>query len=168
MTILFNIGRNTVKHAIKKFVDSGYTPRVETLCGKIIDAPWVNEESRHPNCTRCVEIINEIVATIDKFKCNLCDYTCKGIAYNARPSHIENLHPSKIKSDSDKRESTKLFTIIFNGRVRGHELQHIHKDGKYQGSCICNAKFEPVLDMNDIHRQFTEHVREEGVLPIGF
>lgn len=157
---------------VKKFRNdtevSAYHSRVETMCGKVLDAPWMNEKSMHVNCTRCQEIFQEIINSIEKFKCNLCDYSCINIAHNCRTSHIENLHPSKIKTDSDRKSAVKLFTIIFKGKIRGHELKYSKIDKTWQGSCTCKKQFEPAYDMDQVYRQFTEHVREEGVLPIGF
>lgn len=168
MTLFFNIGRTTTRHMIRKITAENHTPKVEAMCGRVLDAPWVDERSRHSDCKKCQEELKELMESISKFKCNLCDFTVN--ASWGRDGHYESKHEICIKTDEDKKESIKWFTIIFKKKYKGHELKiEWDADVGWTGSCICGkGKFHGVHDKILCHRQFTEHIRESEVLPVGF
>ena len=168
MTIFKNIGRSTVRHAIKRYIVDTAIVKVEAFCGKVLEAPWVDDNSRHPICTGCDSKYKELLDSIKEFKCNLCDFTTPH--QDRRDGHYEKAHPINIKKDEDKEESKKWFTIIFKKKFKGHELKiEYMPDQGYVGSCTCGrGKFYGVVDEILCHKQFTEHMRESEVLPIGF
>lgn len=153
---------------IRKMTPANGGLKVHAMCGRMIDAPWVDKTSRHQDCKKCHAELQELMESISEFKCNLCDFTTN--AHWRRDDHYESAHPITIKQESDKKESRKWFTFIFKKKYKGHELK-MKWDGDigWIGYCICGkGKFHGVHDEILCHRQFTEHVREQEVLPIGF
>jgi len=57
----------------------------------------------------------------------------------------------------------------FKKKYHGHELKIMHNGRDWVGSCICGeGKFHGVQDKELAHRQFTEHLRDKEVFPLGF
>ena len=168
MSLFLNIGRTPTRHMLRKILTQSLTPKVECMCGRVLDAPWVDEKSRHPDCKKCHQELQDLMDAIKEYKCNLCDFTTN--VHWRRDGHYESAHPICIKTEQDKKESRKWFTFIFKKKYKGHELKMVwNGDVGWIGSCICGkGKFHGVHDEILCHKQFTEHVRESEVLPIGF
>jgi len=111
MTLFYSVGYSSnSRHLLRKFRDTG---AVEAFCGRLLSGAISNRGS--PICKKCETMFNELIDTISEFKCNLCDFTCKG--QDQRDGHYESKHPVCIKSESDKRESRKWFTIILRKNI---------------------------------------------------